>query len=174
MTLARTPGTELELQAIADICFSVVECYTTKDSLIPAKVIYPLRFSTVPKPTRCMRLWVLPGHCMALVRPQSQPHMQNISNDSHLLQAVAGSMREETSREEANENTTKREVADIYTRFMRQNNLNKESGLPIGSARELRYKKELVSIRKVEEKSNGKKQKKRNHFNCCERKQITK
>jgi hypothetical protein len=44
MALARTPGTELELQAIADICFAVVECYSTKDFFFPVKVIYPLRF----------------------------------------------------------------------------------------------------------------------------------
>ena len=42
---------------------------------------------------------------------------------------------------------------------MRQNNLNEESGLPIGSAREITYKKKMDSIRKVEEKSDAKKQK---------------
>jgi hypothetical protein len=94
MALARTPGTELELQAIADICFSVVECYATKDSFTPAKVIYPLRFSTVAKPTRCIRLWVLPGHCMALVAPNSEPHLHNLWDESHLQQAVLGSVRE--------------------------------------------------------------------------------
>ena len=70
-------------------------------------------------------------------------------------------MREEKSHEEADPGIVKREVADIYTRFMRQNNLNEESGLAIGSAGEISYKKEMDSIRKVEEKSYAKKQKKR-------------
>ena len=43
MTMNKTPGTELELQAIADICFSVVECYSTYNFWTPVKVIYPLR-----------------------------------------------------------------------------------------------------------------------------------
>jgi len=33
----------LELQAIADICFSVVECYATEDFCVPVHTIYPLR-----------------------------------------------------------------------------------------------------------------------------------
>jgi hypothetical protein len=57
---------------------------------------------------------------------------------------------------------------------MRQNNLNQESGLAIGSAGEIKYKKEMDSIRKVEEKSDAKKQKKRNRFHRCERKSIPK
>jgi hypothetical protein len=171
MALARTPGTELELQAIADICFSAVECYTTKGSFTPAKVIYPLRFSTVAKPTRCMRLWVQPGHCMALVAPNAQPHLHNILDESHLLQAVPDRVREEKSHEEADSGFAKI-VADIYTRFMRQDNLNEESGLAIGSAGEISYKKEMDSIRKVEKKSDAQKQKKRKRFHRCEHKLI--
>jgi len=34
----------LELQAIADICFSVVECYSERDFYMPMHIIYPLRF----------------------------------------------------------------------------------------------------------------------------------
>ena len=33
----------LELQVIADICFSVVECYSTENFLMPYDVILPLR-----------------------------------------------------------------------------------------------------------------------------------
>jgi len=57
---------------------------------------------------------------------------------------------------------------------MRQNNLNEESGLAIGSEGEIKYKKEMDSIRKVEEKSAAKKQKKRDRYNRCSRKQIPK
>ena len=67
-----------------------------------------------------------------------------------------------------------KEVADIYARFMRDNNLNQESGLEIGSAAELKYKKEMDSIRKVEEKSAAKKQKKRNRFDRCKSKLTSK
>jgi len=58
MALPRTPGTSLELQAIADICFTPVECYSTTDYLVPVKVIYPLRFSPKSTNKRCIRLWV--------------------------------------------------------------------------------------------------------------------
>ena len=34
----------LELQAIADICFSVVECYSAPDCFMPMHIIYPLRY----------------------------------------------------------------------------------------------------------------------------------
>ena len=81
MSLNRMPGSQLELQAIADICFSVVECYSIWNFQIPVRVIYPLRQATVPPPTRCIRLWVLAGHCVALADPQAQPLMQNIFDD---------------------------------------------------------------------------------------------
>jgi hypothetical protein len=70
-------------------------------------------------------------------------------------------VREENSHAKADPGIVKREVADINTRLMRQNNLDEESGLAIGSAGEISYKKEMDSIRKVEEKSYVKKQKKR-------------
>ena len=38
-------ASQLELQAIADICFSVVECYSTEDFFVPKRIIVPLRFS---------------------------------------------------------------------------------------------------------------------------------
>ena len=95
MAVNGTQGTQRELQAIADICFSVVECYSTSNFLVPVKVIYPLRFGSVPNPTSCIRLWVLDGHCVALARPQAQPLMQNIYDDSELLQAISDSALEE-------------------------------------------------------------------------------
>jgi len=39
-------------------------------------------------------MWVLPGHCMALVSPEAMPLVQNISDDSHVLQAIENSRRE--------------------------------------------------------------------------------
>jgi len=88
-------GTHLELQAIADICFSVVECYSTSNFLVPVKVIYPLRFETVPESKNVIRLWVLGGHCVALASPQAQPLMQNIFDDSELLQDISESTLKE-------------------------------------------------------------------------------
>jgi len=100
MALTRVAGTELELQAIADICFSVVECYSNSDFYTPMKVIYPLRYGLVPKPTRCIRLWVLTGHCVALAAPHAQPLMQNMFDDSELLQFSA--YEEESDGQEMN------------------------------------------------------------------------
>ena len=120
-----------------------------------------------------MRLWVLPGHCMALVAPHAQPHLHNILDDSHLMQAIPDGEREEKSHQDADPGMAK-EVADIYARFMRDNNLDQESGLEIGSAAELKYKKEMDSIKKVEEKSAAKKQKKRNRFDRCKSKPTSK
>jgi len=57
-----------------------------------------------------------------------------------------------------------KEVANNYARFMRQNNLNEKSGLPIGSGKEISYLKELDSIRKVNEKTTRIKQNKVNRF----------
>ena len=74
MIMNGRPATMLELQAIADICFSVVECYDIHDFLVPRNTIWPLRFSnTSSKYTGCIRLWVQDGHCVALVNEQSQP-----------------------------------------------------------------------------------------------------
>ena len=95
MAVNGTEGTQLELQAIADICFSVVECYSTSNFFAPVKIIYPLRFETVPKSKNVIRLWVLGGHCVALASPQAQPLMQNIFDDSELLQAISDSALEE-------------------------------------------------------------------------------
>jgi hypothetical protein len=99
MVMNGMEGTQLELQVIADICFSVVECYSTSNCFGPMKVIYPLRFPTVPKSPNCIRLWVLAGHCVALARPQTQPLIQNIFDDSELLQAISDSALEEASND---------------------------------------------------------------------------
>ena len=88
MAVNGTEGTQLELQVIADICFSVVECYSTSNFFVPVKIIYPLRFETVPKYKNVIRLWVLGGHCVALASPQAQPLMQNIYDDSELLEVL--------------------------------------------------------------------------------------
>jgi len=57
----------LELQAVADICFSVVECYTTSDFLVPTHTMFPFRLSSVSESTSRIRLWIKDAHCMALV-----------------------------------------------------------------------------------------------------------
>jgi hypothetical protein len=95
MAVNGTEGTQLELQVIADICFSVVECYSTSNFFAPVKVIYPLRFGTVPESKSVIRLWVMGGHCVALANPQAKPLMQNIFDDSELLQAISDSALEE-------------------------------------------------------------------------------
>ena len=69
----------LELQAVADICFSVVECYSSNDFLAPMSTIFPVRLCSVSECTSRIRLWIKDAHCMALVSngPQ-QPLIQNI------------------------------------------------------------------------------------------------
>jgi len=64
-----------------------------------------------------------------------------------------------------------KEVANIYTRFMRLDNLNEESGLPIGSVKETSYLKELDSNSKIKAKSKKIKQNKVNRFYGSEPKQ---
>jgi len=79
----------LELQAIADICFSVVECYSEQDFFMPMQIIYPKRYSQMPECKGRIRLWIHTNHCMALVDRDSQHLIQNISDDSDKLQAVS-------------------------------------------------------------------------------------
>jgi len=45
MTTDGKPASQLELQAAADICFSVIECYSTTNYLKPVLTIWPLRVS---------------------------------------------------------------------------------------------------------------------------------
>ena len=94
-------ATMLELQAIADICFSVVECYSTQDFLVPKNTIRPIRFDQMFECTGRIRLWIQAGHCMALVDQNSQPLIQNIFDDSEILQANSYSAREEEKNEES-------------------------------------------------------------------------
>ena len=82
-------ASHLELQAVADICFSVVECYYIGDFLVPVHIIRPLRVPKMPKCTSCIRLWIQPSHCMALLGRQSLPLIKNIFDDPSLLQAVS-------------------------------------------------------------------------------------
>ena len=67
MIVSGTAATMLELQVIADICFSVVECYSTENFLVPTHIIQPLRFAKTSNCTGRIRLWMQPGHCVALV-----------------------------------------------------------------------------------------------------------
>jgi len=79
----------LVLQAVADICFSVVECYTSKDFLAPTHTMFPFRLSSVSESTSRIRLWIKDAHCMALVNngPQ-QPLIQNIFDDPQIHRAA--------------------------------------------------------------------------------------
>jgi len=62
----------IELKAVADICFSVVECYTSNDFLTPMKTIFPFRLSSVSECTSRIRLWIKDAHCTALVNTGHQ------------------------------------------------------------------------------------------------------
>ena len=64
-------ASQLELQAIADICFAVVECYSIEDFFKPKNIILPLRCSQFSKCTGRIRLWIQNDHCVALVDSQS-------------------------------------------------------------------------------------------------------
>ena len=70
MAINNRPASELELQVIADICHSVVECYSTNDYLKPTNTIRPLRFC---ESTSYIRLWIKDDHCVALVDHQCPP-----------------------------------------------------------------------------------------------------
>ena len=89
MVVNGKPAGALELQVIADICFSVVECYSTHDFLVPVSTFYPIRLSSVSECTSRIRLWIKDAHCMALVSngPQ-QPLIQNIFDDPQILRAT--------------------------------------------------------------------------------------
>ena len=47
MATYRKPASQKELQAAADIFFTVIECYFIEDPITPANIIYPLRLSKV-------------------------------------------------------------------------------------------------------------------------------
>ena len=79
----------LELQAVADICFSVVECYSTNDFLVPTTTIVPSRLSSPSKCTSRIRLWIKDAHCMVLVKNGPQkPLIQNIFDDNYIFRAI--------------------------------------------------------------------------------------
>ena len=82
MMVNRQLGSMLELQAIADICFSVVECYATRDFCVPVHTILPLRFAEVPECPGRIRLWIQDHHCMAIVDPASEELIQHLFDDS--------------------------------------------------------------------------------------------
>ena len=136
MIMSGKAASTLELQAIADICFSVVECYSTSNFFTPVHVIEPLRIQTSPECKGLIRLWIQGDHCMALVDRNKRHLIQNIADDPDILEAVNYSARLEEIAIEAVRNKgeaekVKREVADLYRRFMGNMKLNEETGLPI-------------------------------------------
>ena len=85
MMVSGKNGGMRELQAIADICFSVVECYSTENYLVPFHTIEPLR---VQKKNECLshiRLWIQAGHCTALIDYTSDEIIQNILDDEEFF-----------------------------------------------------------------------------------------
>ena len=79
MAVNGKPASQIELQAVADICLCVVECYSSNDYLVPTLRIVPPRLSSVSDSTVHIRLWVQGTHCMLLVNNESQrPLIQNI------------------------------------------------------------------------------------------------
>ena len=75
MAMNGIKATSLELQVIADICFSVVECYAIQDFFVPFHTIRPLRFSKESDCPGRIRLWIQADHCVALVN--RVPERQN-------------------------------------------------------------------------------------------------
>ena len=82
MMVNRQLGSMLELQAIADICFSVVECYATRDFYVPVHTILPLRFAEMAECPGRIRLWIQDHHCMAIVDRASEELIQHLFDDS--------------------------------------------------------------------------------------------
>ena len=78
-------ASQLELQVIADICFSKVECYSTKDFSVPRNVIQPLRFPDMFECKGRIRLLVQDEHCLALFDQQAPPLIRNIFYVSEIL-----------------------------------------------------------------------------------------
>ena len=84
MLIPGKPATPKELQAAADIFFSVIECYFIEDSTTPANITYPLRLATVSaENTNILRLWTYRDQCMPLVELGSRPLIQNIFEEEH-------------------------------------------------------------------------------------------
>ena len=82
MLIPGKPASSKELQAAADIFFSVIECYSIEDPVEPANIIYPLRLSTVSAETvNTLRIWTHGTHCMALVDKKTQPLIMVLVND---------------------------------------------------------------------------------------------
>jgi len=91
MAVNRKPASSLELQAVADICFSVVECYSSNNFLAPQTTILPYRLSSGSECKSRIRLWIQETHCMVLVSnndKKPQPLIQNIFYDSQISKAI--------------------------------------------------------------------------------------
>jgi hypothetical protein len=67
MAVNGKPASQIELQAVADICLSVVECFSTNDFLVPTHTIFPFRISSISEYAPRIRLWKKETHCLALV-----------------------------------------------------------------------------------------------------------
>ena len=90
MLIPGKPASMKELQAAADIFFSVIEDYSIKDSRKPANIIWPLRCGTVSaEHTNTLRIWTQGTHCLALVDNESQPLIQNIFEDSAVVKTIS-------------------------------------------------------------------------------------
>ena len=89
MAMNGKAASPIELQVVADICLSVVECYSTNDFFAPSHTIFPHRISSLSECTSRIRLWIKGAHCMVLVtdRPQ-QPLIKNIFDDPRNLRAT--------------------------------------------------------------------------------------
>ena len=103
MAVNRTEATSLQI--IADICFAVVECYCSRDYFVPIRVFEPLRAGKMSECKRRIRLWIQPGHCLALIDPASKGLIQNIPDESEMPQPVSFSADsvEEEEEDESNE-----------------------------------------------------------------------
>ena len=79
MAVNGKPASPLELQAVADIFLSIVECYSTNDFFVPTHTMLPFRLSSPSPCTPRIRLWIKDTHCTVLLNIESQqPLIQNI------------------------------------------------------------------------------------------------
>jgi len=89
MTVFGKAASPIALQAVADICFAVVECYSTKDFCTPYKIIFPLRFTTIADCETCIKLWTQDNHCVALVGSRAKPLIPHLFADAGILKAIS-------------------------------------------------------------------------------------
>ena len=81
-----------------------------------------------------IRLWLQADHCVALVDKDSNHLIQNVFKDSEVQQhAISSSASEKEIDSEAGKKgeSIKQEVTELYKKFMRQNNLDEVTGIPL-------------------------------------------